>query len=155
MMDVGSIQDDMIRELMVFIASAEFQAAFEDFFLSHALTFSDEEEHRLEYTAIFQKFQSLFEDHMQRFYEAHSITEADFAKRCRAAVKADPKASQYLDIVLASMDYQAFFNLMKFMRKRAATETKGKRKFQADAKDDAKSGDTKAGAKTRADDESK
>ncbi|OQR96279.1 hypothetical protein ACHHYP_16287 [Achlya hypogyna] len=154
MMDVSSIEDELIRELMVFIAGAEFQSAFEGFFLAHALTFSDDEEHRLEYTAIFQKFQALFEDYMQRFYDSHNITEAEFGKRCRAAVKTDPKASQYLDIVLASMDYEAFFNLMKFMRKRAATETKGKRKYdakEADAKDAKGTADAKVTVNDEAD----
>jgi hypothetical protein len=34
----------------------------------------------------------------------------------------DPKADQYLEIVLASMDYDAFYHLMKAMRGRAAAE---------------------------------
>lgn len=36
----------------------------------------------------------------------------------------DPKADQYLDIVIASMDYNAFFHLMKIMRVRAALEAR-------------------------------
>ncbi|CAK4477981.1 unnamed protein product, partial [Aphanomyces euteiches] len=107
-MDIGHIQDDMIRELMLFIAGAEFQSTFEAFFLKHALKFTDDEEHRLEYTQLFQEFQELFEQFMQQFYLKNNITEAEFGKRCRAAVKNDAKASQYLEVVLASMDYQAF-----------------------------------------------
>ncbi|CAK4831950.1 unnamed protein product [Aphanomyces euteiches] len=114
-MDIGHIQDDMIRELMLFIAGAEFQSTFEAFFLKHALKFTDDEEHRLEYTQLFQEFQELFEQFMQQFYLKNNITEAEFGKRCRAAVKNDAKASQYLEVVLASMDYQAFHSLMKRM----------------------------------------
>ncbi|KAF0683989.1 Aste57867_24070 [Aphanomyces stellatus] len=123
-MDIGHIQDEMIRELMLFIAGADFQSTFEAFFLKHALRFSDDEEHKLEYTELFQQFQELFEDFMKQFYDKNKVTEAEFGKRCRAAVKNDPKASQYLEVVLASMDYTAFFNLMKFMRRRAAAEPK-------------------------------
>ncbi|CAK4516350.1 unnamed protein product [Aphanomyces euteiches] len=96
-MDIGHIQDDMIRELMLFIAGAEFQSTFEAFFLKHALKFTDDEEHRLEYTQLFQEFQELFEQFMQQFYLKNNITEAEFGKRCRAAVKNDAKASQYLE----------------------------------------------------------
>ncbi|KAH9076815.1 hypothetical protein Ae201684P_010746 [Aphanomyces euteiches] len=83
-MDIGHIQDDMIRELMLFIAGAEFQSTFEAFFLKHALKFTDDEEHRLEYTQLFQEFQELFEQFMQQFYLKNNITEAEFGKRCRA-----------------------------------------------------------------------
>ncbi|KAH9158238.1 hypothetical protein LEN26_003113, partial [Aphanomyces euteiches] len=135
----GHIQDDMIRELMLFIAGAEFQSTFEAFFLKHALKFTDDEEHRLEYTQLFQEFQELFEQFMQQFYLKNNITEAEFGKRCRAAVKNDAKASQYLEVVLASMDYQAFHSLMKFMRRRAMAEPKQpppKRKLSAKDDDD-------------------
>ncbi|OQR93684.1 hypothetical protein THRCLA_08385 [Thraustotheca clavata] len=155
-MDSASIQDDLIRELMMYIASPEFQSSFEAFFLENALTFTDDEEHRLEYTTIFHKFQALFEGFMQQFYDNHNITEAEFGKRCRAAVKTDEKASQYLDVVLASMDYQAFYNLMKFMRKRAAIENKGKRKHESkevDAKESKSHGKDDAKATEREDDD--
>lgn len=58
------------------------------------------------------------------------MTEDEFAARCQKAVKSDPKAEQYLDIVLASMDYDAFYSLMKAMRSRAALEAR-----RADDKD--------------------
>ncbi|KAH9181361.1 hypothetical protein AeNC1_016663, partial [Aphanomyces euteiches] len=73
-MDIGHIQDDMIRELMLFIAGAEFQSIFEAFFLKHALKFTDDEEHRLEYTQLFQEFQELFEQFMQRTSLSSSTT---------------------------------------------------------------------------------
>ncbi|RQM27812.1 hypothetical protein B5M09_006934 [Aphanomyces astaci] len=132
-MDIGHIQDEMIRELMLYIAGADFQSTFEAFFLKHALRFSDDDEHKLEYTDLFMQFQDLFEDFMKQFYDKHSITEAEFGKRCRSAVKNDQKASEYLEVVLASMDYQAFFNLMKFMRRRAKAEPKpaAKRKISS------------------------
>lgn len=58
------------------------------------------------------------------------LTEDEFADRFQKAIKSDVKAQQYLDIVLASMDYQAFYQLMKCMRSRAALENR-----RAEAKD--------------------
>jgi len=58
------------------------------------------------------------------------VTEDDFAARCQKAIQSDPKAEQYLEIVLASMDYDAFYSLMKVMRSRASLEAR-----HADAKD--------------------
>ncbi|RHY27107.1 hypothetical protein DYB32_007046 [Aphanomyces invadans] len=110
-MDIGHIQDDLIRELMLFIAGADFQSAFEAFFLKHALRFTDDDEHKLEYTDLFMQFQDLFERFM--------------------------KGSV------------AFYNLMKFMRRRAAAEPKqpAKRKISSSAKGAADSTDMDADEK--------
>lgn len=50
-------------------------------------------------------------------------------QRCQKAIRSDPKAEQYLEIVIASMDYDAFYHLMKAMRSRASLD-----RLQADAK---------------------
>ncbi|CAK4281681.1 unnamed protein product [Aphanomyces euteiches] len=104
-MDIGHIQDDMIRELMLFIAGAEFQSTFEAFFLKHALKFTDDEEHRLEYTQLFQEFQELFEQFMQQFYLKNNITEAEFGKRCRAVLDAIGEHIIYVSQEHSSLKY--------------------------------------------------
>lgn len=67
---------------------------------------------------------------MAGFLAEQGVTEDEFATRCQKAIQSDPKAEQYLDIVLASMDYDAFYSLMKVMRSRASIEVR-----RADAKD--------------------
>jgi hypothetical protein len=64
------------------------------------------------------------------FLTTQGVTEEEFAEHCQKAVKVDPKAEQYLEIVIASMDYDAFYGLMKAMRARASVES-----HRADAKD--------------------
>ncbi|KAJ8540720.1 hypothetical protein ON010_g12508 [Phytophthora cinnamomi] len=64
------------------------------------------------------------------FLAQQGVSEDEFAEHCQKAIKADPKAEQYLEIVIASMDYDAFYGLMKSMRARASVEN-----HRADAKD--------------------
>lgn len=63
------------------------------------------------------------------FLASVELSEDEFAQRCQQAIRSDPKAEQYLEIVIASMDYDAFYNLMKSMRSRASLD-----RLQADAK---------------------
>lgn len=64
------------------------------------------------------------------FLTQQGVSEDEFAEHYQKAMKADPKAEQYLEIVIASMDYDAFYSLMKSMRARASVEN-----HRADAKD--------------------
>jgi hypothetical protein len=59
------IQDNHVRALAEFITSSSFQRKFEQFFLDNALMFTDEDEHQLEYTTLYQNFQKLFNEHME------------------------------------------------------------------------------------------
>lgn len=80
------------------------------------------------------------------FLASTHISEEEFGLRCQKALKTDPKAEQYLEIVIASMDYDAFYNLMKAMRSCASLDH-----IQADAKDGDDDGDlNREDAKTRA-----
>ncbi|KAG1706071.1 hypothetical protein DVH05_002632 [Phytophthora capsici] len=124
------IQDPVVRALAEYIKTAQFQRQFEQFFLDHALAFTDELEHQLAYMTIYIEFQHMFNEHMKIFLAQEGITEDEFAEHCQKAMKLDPKAEQYLEIVIASMDYDAFFGLMKAMRARASAENR-----RADAKD--------------------
>lgn len=63
-MDTG-IQDPMVRALADKISSLAFQSQFEQFFLDHAPSFTDDKEHRLEYMTIYQQFQQIFNEHME------------------------------------------------------------------------------------------
>ncbi|GMF15096.1 unnamed protein product [Phytophthora fragariaefolia] len=121
------IQDPMVRALAEYIKTTQFQRQFEQFFLDHALTFTDDLEHQLAYMTVYIEFQHMFNEHMKA---QQGVTEDEFADHCQKAIKADPKAEQYLEIVIASMDYDAFYGLMKSMRARASVEN-----HRADSKD--------------------
>ncbi|OWZ03663.1 hypothetical protein PHMEG_00024568 [Phytophthora megakarya] len=124
------IQDPLVRALAEYIKTTQFQRQFEQFFLDHALTFTDALEHQLAYMTVYIEFQHMFNEHMKIFLDQQGVTEDEFAEHCQKALKTDPKAEQYLEIVIASMDYEAFFGLMKAMRARASVEN-----HRADAKD--------------------
>ncbi|POM67827.1 Hypothetical protein PHPALM_16101 [Phytophthora palmivora] len=124
------IQDPLVRALAEYIKTTQFQRQFEQFFLDHALTFTDALEHQLTYMTVYIEFQHMFNEHMKIFLEQQGVTEDEFAEHCQKAMKTDPKAEQYLEIVIASMDYDAFYGLMKAMRSRASVEN-----HRADAKD--------------------
>lgn len=59
------IQDNVIRSLAEYIASPSFQRHFEQFFLDHALAFTDDQEHRLDYMEIYLHFQEMFNERME------------------------------------------------------------------------------------------
>ncbi|CEG46268.1 ADP-ribosylation factor-like 2-binding protein, domain [Plasmopara halstedii] len=128
-MDV-KIQDPVVRALAEYIKATQFQRQFEQFFLDHALSFTDDLEHQLEYMTIYVEFQQMFNEHMKIFLTQQGVTDDEFVEHCREALKVDPKAEQYLEIVIASMDYNAFYGLMKAMRARASVEnTRADSKF--------------------------
>merc|ERR1711865_1088475 len=106
------------------------QKPFENFFLEHALTFKDVEEHDLEYTKVYEEFQSMFDKHMAVFQRQQDLKEGDLMERLKESEKEDPRASHYLKIIVASMEYDAFVKLMKQMRGRSKA-------LQADAKSEA------------------
>jgi hypothetical protein len=64
-------------------ASGSVQSTFETYFLKHALAFEDEEEHRLEYTSIYETFQTMFDEFMDDFLKAENLKPGDFIARCK------------------------------------------------------------------------
>ncbi|KAJ0393639.1 hypothetical protein ATCC90586_009295 [Pythium insidiosum] len=125
MADEKSIQDPVVKALAEHICSFPFQRTFEEFFLKHALSFDDEQEHQLSYMTTYLEFQQVFNKQMEDFLAKQGISEDEFSQICKKAIKNDKRADNFLEIVIASMDYDAFYNLMKAMRGRAAAEKKG------------------------------
>ncbi|TMW57945.1 hypothetical protein Poli38472_013419 [Pythium oligandrum] len=136
MADDKSIQDPVVKALAEHICSFQFQRSFEEFFLKHALSFTDEQEHQLDYMTIYLEFQQLFNRQMEDFLTAQGISEDEFSRICQKAIKQDKRADNFLEIVIASMDYDAFFSLMKAMRGRASAERKSKLGHGDDDEDD-------------------
>ncbi len=110
--------DTVVESLVHFIAAADFQREFERFFIQHCRSFSlEDEEHSLEYTVIYEKFQSLFENRIEDFCERNEISRTDLFERCQRAQVSDVKAAHYLRVMLASVEYLQFVELMKKMRR--------------------------------------
>lgn len=109
-------KDSFIGDLVDFVAGDDFQTMFENFFLQHALEFTNDEEHKLIYYEIYQVFHDLFEKQLGAFCDRKNISQTDFVKNCREASEDDPKARRYVDILLSSIEYDTFVKLMKIMR---------------------------------------
>lgn len=108
--------DRFISSLVTFVAGDSFQTKFETFFLAHALKFTYDEEHRLEYYEIYQEFSSMFENELEGFMRSQDMTQAEFVRRCRNAGEEDAKVKHYIEILLSSCEYETFVKLMKVMR---------------------------------------
>lgn len=114
--DPTHYDNKFVADLVAFVSDDKFQILFEGFFVDNALTFSYDDEHKLEYTACYQKFSSLFENQLIEFCLSKNISEGDFVKKCREVSTTDMKTRNYIDILLSSVDYETFVTLMKIMR---------------------------------------
>jgi hypothetical protein len=69
--------DPFLGDLVNFVAGDKFQTMFESFFLAHAMSFSSEEEHKLEYYEIYKKFHDMFDEQLEEFCAQHNISQAE------------------------------------------------------------------------------
>ena len=51
--NLTTYEDSFIADLVAFVAADEFQSMFESFFVTFALEFDDEEEHKLRYMEVY------------------------------------------------------------------------------------------------------
>lgn len=105
-----------IGDLVSFVAGEKFQKLFENFFIEHAMEFTNTEEHKLEWYDIYQTFHGLFEEQLEEFCDEKGFTQAEFMMKCREASTEDAKAKHYINILLSSVEYDTFVKLMKIMR---------------------------------------
>ena len=108
----------LLDALMEFCSGDEFQIMAEEFCLNNCHHFSEDEEHKLEYTFLHKDFQSLFESHVQRFIDERGINEKHFFRVLREAQASGEKNAEWIDIFLASSEYHAFVHLMRFMKQK-------------------------------------
>lgn len=110
-------KDPFIASLVEFVAADDFQKLFETFFLEHSLHFSlDSDEHKLEYHEIYRKFREMFESKLEIFCNQQKLNTPQFMSKCKAAAADDPKVQHYIDVLLASVEYETFYKIMKVMR---------------------------------------
>lgn len=63
--------------LVSFVAEDQFQSLFEKFFLEYAIEFTNEDEHKLRYYEIYQKFQDLFDGQLELFCNKMNISQKE------------------------------------------------------------------------------
>ena len=62
---------------MNFVAGDKFQTMFESFFITHATSFTNDEEHRLEYYELYQNFHELFDKQLEDFCKQQDLTQTE------------------------------------------------------------------------------
>lgn len=74
----NNYEDKFIGDLVNFVAGDKFQTMFETFFLDHALIFTNEEEHKLQYYEVYQEFHKLFEQELEGFCEDLGLSQTEY-----------------------------------------------------------------------------
>ncbi len=73
----NNYEDKFIGQLVSFVASDKFQTMFESFFLANAMQFTADEEHKLKYYEIYQKFHDMFETQLEIFCDEIGMTQSE------------------------------------------------------------------------------
>jgi hypothetical protein len=59
------------------VASNKFQTMFENYFITYAMEFSNDEEHKLRYYELYQDFHDLFEKQLEEFCDSIGCSQAE------------------------------------------------------------------------------
>ena len=114
----NDVEGNILKELIEFCNSDDFQIMAERFCIENCHHFTEEEEHRLEYTYLHADFSSLFESHIQQFIDARGVSDRIFFKLLRKAQENNEESAEFINIFLASCEYDAFVHLMRFMKQK-------------------------------------
>mmetsp|Transcript_38339 Transcript_38339/g.108379 ORF Transcript_38339/g.108379 Transcript_38339/m.108379 type:complete len:126 (+) Transcript_38339:287-664(+) len=99
---------------MAFITDDEFAGSFENFAKENCGIFTEDEEQKLEYTKVYQKFQELFESKITELLEGQSTNPEEFYASLKEAVeKGDSCREEFLQLILALTDYEMFVQTMR------------------------------------------
>uniref|UniRef100_A0A7S3E369 Cilia- and flagella-associated protein 36 n=1 Tax=Chloropicon laureae TaxID=464258 RepID=A0A7S3E369_9CHLO len=111
---MGGVIEDVAEFLF---EDAEFGTALETFAKDNCKAFADEsEEHKLEYTELYQKYQGLFESKLEAFLSSKGHTSEEFMKACQEAAEKGEEEDEnaaFLTFLLALCDYETFVEMMR------------------------------------------
>ena len=88
---------------------------------SHTITYTDEDGDIVTvsvYTEYHRLYMDEFEAQIAEFLKQENIDDKQFFLRCRTAQSRDAKAAHYLNVFLASIEYESFYELMVRMKQR-------------------------------------
>eukprot|EP01047_Picozoa_sp_COSAG01_P037423 COSAG01_NODE_2972_length_6774_cov_7.923146_1_plen_1153_part_00 len=108
--------DSFMPALVNFVASDSFQSKFEQFFMSHAPSFTEDEEHQSACMDHYKEFQTMFEEQIKDFCTENGLEATEFLEKCQEASTNDPKFQHYINILLSSVEYDTFKKLMAIMK---------------------------------------
>ncbi|WZN65137.1 ARL2_Bind_BART domain-containing protein [Chloropicon roscoffensis] len=94
----------------------EFGSSLENFAKDNCSVFTEGEEHKLEYTELYQKYQGLFEEKLESFLKTKNCNSDEFMKACQEAAEKGEEEDDnaaFLTFLLALVDYGTFVQMMK------------------------------------------
>ncbi|EFC48914.1 predicted protein [Naegleria gruberi] len=77
----------------------------------------DEEEQKLEYTNVYNKFVKLFESKVEELLKQKGVTPQEFYIECKR-LSEEENDQEIVEFLLALSDYQVFYNMMKEIKLR-------------------------------------
>jgi ADP-ribosylation factor 2-binding protein len=111
---MGSEKYEILDEVAAAMFDDEFSGTFEKFAEEHCGEFTDDEENKLIYTEIYNKFTELFEEKLAALVEARGSTSEAFAALAREARDEGAEdASDSLAFILALAEYEVFVGIMR------------------------------------------
>ncbi|CAM9292062.1 unnamed protein product [Ectocarpus sp. 8 AP-2014] len=133
----GGGEDDLLAKAIKHCWSDNFLDVFRAYFRKHAEVFEvmadgKSEEHALEYQELFNEYLLIFEGKLEEFIEREGSTINDFYNVIRDhQTNPDPQVQLFINCLLASADYDSFFNVMK---KEAEKSLRKKRQLGQESK---------------------
>jgi hypothetical protein len=112
------IDSPIVREVVSFVYNT-LRTELDNFFDKHVGVFDvSNEEHKLEYTTIYQEYEALLEEHLREFsntkgYESPQEFYQALAKACNKS----ERATKMVQMLLAATDYHKFVALMRLKAK--------------------------------------
>lgn len=104
--------DWIVEAVLQFVRSPMWTTPVQNFIDSNCVYFDNEEELKLEYTAIHQKFRTLIEDVLESFLSELGTDAETMIKACEENKESDPKVGRFLHYLLALDDFRSFRKMM-------------------------------------------
>jgi len=116
--DDCKVNDELISKVIKYCFGPDFIGVFEKYISDNASLFYDqvdldEEEHRLEYTELFNDYLALYEHTMENWLEEHDFTLDEF-NNCLVDIQESGTNQQkyFVKLLISSGEYGCFYEVM-------------------------------------------
>jgi hypothetical protein len=119
---LSQIESPLVRETVSFVYST-IQLKLDAFFRANISVIDlSTDEHKLEYTDLYKKYEALLEDHLNEFAQQKGYNSgAEFYEALSKAASENERSNKMMQMVLAAADYDKFVNLIRIKAKLAVT----------------------------------
>ena len=109
----------VLKDVVAFCLSNDSLRVIEDFMMANACFFTKDEEHKLVYTEVFEKYQELVESLITEPLKRSKTSLDKFYEICtRLRGEVDGNVQTFIDLVVSVSDYTFFAEIMQSSEKR-------------------------------------